>query len=215
MLMERQSQSLRTVRLSCWHALSLGPYIRRLGVVAKPSSTVVILAGNLQHVMLEQLDALPNVRAIIDAEAEAASWRQTIARAHTTYVVHRHDPLEQLRAAWVGFFEDTVPVGTLEVAIQAATAHLRGEREALPDYYIVCDPESLSATERHWWFGALAGVAPSRVVPAASSSASVANALSQLPPGRWWPQPADAWLGSLSRFVPDVGMGRASLDNNA
>jgi hypothetical protein len=183
--------------------------------VAKPSSTVVILAGNISDTLFEQLDALPNVRATAGANGEDASWRETIARAHTPYVVHDHDPLEQLRAAWIGFFDDTVPVGTMEVAIQTTTVSLRGEREALPDYYIVCDPESLSVTERHWWFGALAGIAPSRVVPAASSSGSVAHTLSQLPPGRWWPEPADAWLSSLARFVPDVGMGRASLDNNA
>lgn len=175
----------------------------------------MILVGNVPHVMFEQLDALPNVRASAVADAEGASWRETIARAHTPYVVHDHDPLEQLRVAWAGFFENTVPVGTLEVAIQAATVSLRGEREALPDYYIVCDPKSLSATERHWWFGALAGIAPSRVVPAASSSASVAHALSQLPPGRWWPEPTDAWLASLARFVPDVGMGHRSLDASA
>jgi hypothetical protein len=178
--------------------------------VAKPSSTVVILAGNVPEIVFEQLDALPNVRAASVVDAEDTAWRETVARAHTPYVVHDHDPLEHLRSAWVGFFDDTVPVGTMEVAIQTTTVSLRGGREALPDYYIVCDPESLSITERHWWFGALAGIAPSRVVPAASSSASVAHALGQLPPGRWWPEPADAWLSSLARFVPDVGMGGSS-----
>jgi hypothetical protein len=174
--------------------------------VARPNSTVVVLVGAVTDAILRELDELPNVRAAAMRSGAREFERDFVTRAHTAYVVHDRDPLDALKDAWVGFFDDTVPVGTLEVAIEDTRAALGRGESVLPDYYLVLQPESLPTTTTHWWFGALASVSPSRVVPCPASAAGVAHALGRLPPGQWWPDPAVEWLGSLGRFVPDVGM---------
>ncbi|HEY5222446.1 MAG TPA: hypothetical protein VIJ18_05270 [Microbacteriaceae bacterium] len=172
----------------------------------KPNSTVVILVGAVTDAIFTELDTLPNVRAASIRADSPISEREFLSRAHTAYVVHDHDPLEAVQQAWIGFYDETAPLGTIEVSVLEARAALRGEATTLPDYYLVLDPDALSPTAKHWWFGALAAVAPSRVVPCAASAAGVAGALSRLPPGRWWPEPPDGWLMSLDRYVPDAGM---------
>ncbi|TAM68623.1 MAG: hypothetical protein EPN48_11585 [Microbacteriaceae bacterium] len=172
----------------------------------KPNSTVVILVGAVVETILAELDTLPNVRAASIRSDPPGAEREFVSRAHTAYVVHDHDPLQAVQDAWVGFFDETIPFGTIEVAVLAARAALRSEATALPDYYLVLDPDALSPTAKHWWFGALAAAAPSRVVPCGASAAGVARTLGRLPPGRWWPEPPDEWLLSLDRFAPDAGM---------
>lgn len=178
----------------------------RLRSVRKPNSTVVILVGAVTDAILAELDTLPNVRAASIRADSSVSEREFVSRAHTAYVVHDRDPLEAVQHAWVGFFDETAPFGTIEVAVLETRATLSSEATALPDYYLVLDPDALSPTSKHWWFGALASVAPSRVVPCAASAAGVRGALSRLPPGRWWPEPPDEWLMSLDRYVPDAGL---------
>ncbi|MDQ0381643.1 hypothetical protein [Amycolatopsis thermophila] len=166
--------------------------------MARPNSTVVVLAGPGADEVLAGLDGLANVRVTRSGEPAGL-----VGQSHAAYVVHDRDPLAAVAAAWAGFFDRQAEPGALEVAIEAAVADLRRGTTLLPDYYLVLDPESLPETGKHWWLGVLAGAAPSRVVPVAPDVAAVREALSRLPSGRWWPDDVPAWLRGLVRVVPD------------
>lgn len=162
---------------------------------------MVIVAGTGAGKLLSRLDGLANVRAAAVETEDAA--RELVAQSHAAYVVHDADPLAGVADAWTGFFDRGDPPGTLEVAVEAALAALRRGSVQLPDYYVVLEPESLPETRKHWWLGVLAGVSPSRVIPAEANAGAVADLLSRLPSGRWWPEPPDEWLRGLRRAVPD------------
>jgi hypothetical protein len=169
--------------------------------VSRPNTTVVVLAGADAADIARALGALPGVTTVDAAGRDRV--RDLAASAHSPYLVHGFDPLGAVGDAWVGYFDGTVPAGTLEVATEEALSALRRETEILPDYYLVLDPEAMPVTRRHWWLGALASVAPSRVVPVASSVGAVRETLGRLPAGRWWPAPVEPWLRGLPRVVPD------------
>ena len=167
------------------------------------SSTVVVVAGEGSGTVVSGLDGLHNVRAIARGERSPAEVEEAVHRSTATYVVHDADPLGAVGDAWVGLFDGAAPVGGLEVAIETVLAGLRSDRLALPDYYVVLDPDDMPVTRRHWWLGAQAGSAPDRVVPSRASSAAVADVLGRLSPGRWWPPNLETWLRGLPRAVPD------------
>jgi hypothetical protein len=180
--------------------------------MARPNSTVVVIVGEQAGRVVAGLDGLANVRAVQrtsgeretgDGDGSGRAVRAAVAQSHAAYVVHDADPLAGVGAAWAGFFDGTAPAGTLEVAVEAALSALRTEAAALPDYYVVLDPDTLTDTRKHWWFGVLAGASPNRVVPAAPSAAAVRDLLAGLRSGRWWPDPPDEWLRGLGRIVPD------------
>lgn len=162
---------------------------------------MVVVVGDGAGTVIAGLGGLANVRAVTGgADAPA---RTAVAQSHAAYVVHDADPLADVAAAWTGFFDGTAPVGTLEVAVEAALTALRTDAVTLPDYYVVLDPDPLPETRKHWWFGVLAGASPNRVVPVAADVAAVRDAISRLPSGRWWPDPPEEWLRGLGRVVPD------------
>ena len=167
--------------------------------MARPNSTVVVLAGAESGKVLAGLDGLANVRVARTGDPAAL-----VGQTHAAYAVHDHDPLAGVAEAWAAFFDRQAPPGTLEVAIEGVVTELRRGATLLPDYYVVLDPESLPATGKHWWLGVLAGAAPSRVVPAAPTVPAVREALSRLPSGRWWPDDVETWLRGLVRVVPDL-----------
>ncbi|PZF79289.1 hypothetical protein [Jiangella anatolica] len=173
--------------------------------MVRPNSTVVAIVGDAAGRMVAGLDGLANVRAVSRAPGDDAERRvrAAVAQSHAAYVVHDLDPLADVGAAWTGFFDGVAPAGTLEVAVEAALHTLRAETIALPDYYVVLDPEALPQTRRHWWFGVLAGVSPNRVVPSAADVGAVREVIGTLRSGRWWPDPPDEWLRGLGRVVPD------------
>jgi len=171
--------------------------------MARPNSTVVVLAGTGSEAVLAYLDGLANVHVAQSGEPAALA-------SPAAYVLHGADPLAAVGAAWAAFFDRTTEPGTLEVAIETALTGLRSGTALLPDYYLVLDPEALPPTGKHWWLGVLAAAAPSRVVPVAAKASAVRDALPRLPSGRWWPDDTDAWLRDLVRVVPDqVGLPRS------
>ncbi len=171
--------------------------------MARPNSTVVVLAGAATGSILAEIDRLPNVRASETGADATISVRELTAQAHTPYVVHDKDPLAGVSTAWAAFFENTAPHGTLEVAVEAAINAIATGEAPLPDYYLVLDPDALTPTAKHWWFGVLARLSPSRVIPSQANAGAVRHALSGLPSGRWWPDPLDSWLRNVGRLVPD------------
>ena len=167
---------------------------------------MIVLTGRVVPGVLAELDKLSNVRAstIDRASADVPDpARSFISRAHATYVVHDDDPLADLGRAWSGFFDESAPVGTLEVAVETTLRAFESGEAVLPDYFIVLDPDSLTDTQKNWWFGALAGVSPSRVVPSGPTAGAVQTAIAGLTAGRWWPEPLGDWIRSISRIVPD------------
>lgn len=162
--------------------------------MARPTSTVVVIAGDGAASLLERLRSFANID-VVRAAADAAG-------SHAVYVLHADDPLADVGSTWSRFFDGEEPVGGLEVAVEQALVTLRGQ-VTLPDYYLVLDPDTLAPTPRHWWFGVLATAAPGRVIPVAGEPAAVGTALAELPAGRWWPDPPDEWLRGLPRAVPD------------
>ena len=122
---------------------------------------------------------------------------------HTTYVVHDDDPLGAVADAWTRLFEESGPIGELEVAVTTTVAQWRARSIELPDYYIVTGVDTLTATVRHWYFGVLHAAAPARVVPVDPSAGAVLAALESLTPGPWWP-PIDRLLDGVERRAPEV-----------
>jgi hypothetical protein len=167
------------------------------------SSTVVVVAGERADQVVSGLGSLHNVRALTAGDRTPAEVTAALPAVSATYVVHDADPLADVRDAWVGFFDETVPPGGLEVAIEATLGALDAERVLLPDYYIVLDPAEMPPTRRHWWLGVLAGAAPTRVVPVNASAVTVGEALARLGAGRWWPADLAGWLRGLPKVVPD------------
>jgi hypothetical protein len=179
--------------------------------VARPSSTEVVLVGGVPDEVFGQLDSLPNVRAMSlatirgdgDEPGPDARARSFAASVHAPYAVHDVDPLGDVGRSWVAYFDESAPVGTLEVAVEELIARLRRGVATLPDYFIVIEPESLPVTERHWWLGAVAAAAPSRIVPAPATASGIAHVLAALPSGRWWPDDHATWLRGLASVIPD------------
>jgi hypothetical protein len=122
---------------------------------------------------------------------------------HTTYVVHDDDPLGAVAAAWTRLFEESGPIGELEVAVTGTVAQWRARSIELPDYYVVVAVDALTATARHWYFGVLHAAAPTRVVPVDPSASAVLTALESLAPGPWWP-PLDRLLDGIERRAPEA-----------
>ncbi|RJL31868.1 hypothetical protein [Bailinhaonella thermotolerans] len=167
------------------------------------NSTVVVVVGERAAEVVGSLGSLHNVRAVVRGDRDPAEVTEVVRRSGAMYVVHDADPLAEVARTWEAFFDGDEPTGGLEVAIERALSDLRADRAILPDYYVVLDPEDLPPTRRHWWMGVMAAAAPVRVVPAKASAPDVAEALSGLSAGRWWPQDLASWLRALPRTVPD------------
>jgi hypothetical protein len=166
---------------------------------------VVAVTGDGAAQVVAGLGGLHNVLPVVRGDRSAAEVEAAVAATSATYVVHDVDPLAEVGDAWVGYFDGSAPTGRLEVAISAAVDALSRDRLALPDYYVVLRPEELPMTRRHWWLGALAGLAPSRVLPlpAPATASMLARDLANLPSGRWWPDDLADRLRALPRTVPD------------
>lgn len=177
------------------------------------STTVVALVSSSDDRMAEAAAANVAVGRI-DAdlppnERARSAWRAA-KQASRTYFLHDADPLADLAAAWIGFFDGDAGHGSIEVARERVLAQWRSDEIALPDYYLIDAPEELPATSRHWYLGLLARSAPSRVI-ASSPNRSISDQLGSLPTGRWWP-PLDEMLRGIERTVPDHVPVRAGGD---
>jgi hypothetical protein len=183
-----------------------------------PSTTVVVVGDDAQTV-IAPLTRYANVRAASFREhpeasdAEVARWS---AASTAPYVVHDHDPLGHVAAAWVEFFDEQVTLGVLELEIDRAVTAAERHLFEVPDYYVVIHPETLPQTWLHWWLGVVATASPTRVIPwpapdAAEGDAAFARLLRRLPTGRAWPE-VGSWLPSVVTQVPDrVGFGGHSV----
>lgn len=150
-------------------------------------------------------------RELKPVERARQAW-SAAKRTNRTYFLHDADPLADLAAAWIGFFDGDVAHGTIEVVREQVLDLWRNDDIALPDYYLIDRPEDLPTTSRHWYLGLLAGCAPSRVV-ASRPNRSLGDQLRSLPTGRWWP-PLDEMLRDIERVVPDqlpVGAGDGTV----
>jgi len=123
--------------------------------------------------------------------------------SHTTYVLDDDDPLGPVADAWIRRFEESGPIGELEVATAETLARWRARSVELPDYYFVVGVDTLSATRRHWYFGVLHDGAPRRVVPVDADAGAVLRALESLAPAPWWP-PLDRLLHGIEHRAPEL-----------
>jgi hypothetical protein len=171
------------------------------------STTVIGLVGERARPTAEGLERASNIRVELPDPAAppldraVAAW-QAATSAHLPYLVHDADPLALVADAWVRRFDEQGPAGELEVAVRETLARWRARTIDLPDYYIVLDPGSWSATRRHWYLGLLHRAAPSRVVPVDADAAKVQASIANLASGRWWPE-LDRLLAGVDRVVPD------------
>jgi hypothetical protein len=133
-------------------------------------------------------------------ERSAAAWAQA-KKASRTYFVHDADPLADVAGAWVEFFDGNAAHGSIEVMREQALGRWRSGSVFLPDYFLVDGSEAMSATQRHWYFGVLAGAAIHRVV-AKDPARSIGDHLRTLGAGPWWP-PMDELLDGIEHLVPD------------
>lgn len=169
--------------------------------MAVQNATIVAVVGAGSADVITSLGSLRGVDALQLGEPSPESTDR-ISASHASYVVHDADPLGHVAAAWVEFYDDKSTLGTLELEVSVALdAFAAGER-VMPDYYVVLDPESIEGTWRHWWFGALAGRAPRRVVPQPSAAGAVRRLLGRLPQAPGWSAPGE-WLPGLPFVVPD------------
>jgi len=172
-----------------------------------PASTTLVVVGDAATSAIHALEGFANVQAasLPDAtDAEVARWSATSA---APYVVHDHDPLGHVAAAWVEFFDDQSTFGVLELEIDRAMEAVERHAMNVPDYYVVLHPETLPITWKHWWLGVLAAESPTRVIPWPDADASLAGLLRHLPTGRAWPD-VESWLPTVAGAVPDrIGLG--------
>jgi hypothetical protein len=168
--------------------------------VDRHATTVVAVVGPRARAAVESLRGRANVRVAAVEDAEAA-WRLA-AGTSVPYLVHDADPLAAVAEAWVRRFDESGPAGELEVAVADVVGRWRSRIVGLPDYYLVLDGDELPPTRRHWYLGFLHGAAPARVLPASGSGAALADVLSRLPTGRWWPD-VDRLLDGVGSVVPD------------
>ena len=170
-----------------------------------PRSTVVALVGADHDALLSGPADLPAVQALALREAEPAAATRAVAAASRPYVVHDADPLEHVAAAWVELFEERATLGTLEVEVETLLRLFEVGEAVMPDYYVVVGPETIEGTWRHWWLGALAHRAPSRVLPVEASGTALRARLRALPASRPWPDPV--WMKRVHFDIPDrVGL---------
>lgn len=170
-----------------------------------PRSTVVALVGVDRDELLGGLARFPAIAALALREADPAEVTRAVAAASRPYVVHDADPLEHVAAAWVELYEEKATLGTLELEVQALLDLFETGDAVMPDYYVVAGPEAIEGTWRHWWLGALALRAPSRVLPVAASDSALRSRLRALPASRPWPEPD--WLRRVQFDIPDrVGL---------
>lgn len=173
-----------------------------------PRSTVVALVGADSEHLLTGLADLPALAALSLRESDPAGATRAVAaasRPDIPYIVHDADPLEHVAAAWVELYEERATLGTLELEVENLLGLFDAGHALMPDYYVVAGPETLEGTWRHWWLGALAHRAPSRVLPVEASGAALRARLRTLPSSRPWPDPA--WLRHLQFEIPDrVGL---------
>lgn len=169
------------------------------------NTTVVVVVAPIDVTPLDDVHAA-NVRVLrTGADAEPLDRAQAAVeqarRTTTPYLMHDADPLAWVAEAWARRFEGQGAVGDLEVAVAETLARWRGRSLELPDYYLVVDPEGLRPTLRHWFLGLLASAAPARVLTT-RPSIPVADNLSDLRTGPWWPD-LDRLLANLDRVLPE------------
>ena len=171
-----------------------------------PRSTVVALVGADSDELLTGLADVPALVALSLRDAEPTVAAHLVASAPAPYVVHDADPLEHVAAAWVELYEERSTLGALEAEVEALLGHFATGEAVMPDYYVVAGPEAIEGTWRHWWLGALAHRAPSRVLPVEATTAALRARLRRLPTSRAWPDPA-SWLPRVQFDIPDrVGL---------
>jgi hypothetical protein len=172
----------------------------------RTGTTVVAIVGDDASECVRRLGEAANVVPVSvepddsPLDRAVATWAEAV-RAHTPYFVHDADPLAAVAEAWVRFFDEQGPIGELEVAVAETLARWRVGSIELPDYYLVLDAETWSATRRHWYLGVLHRAAPARVVPVPHPDAA-ARMLPRLGAGAWWPD-LDDLLGGIERVAPD------------
>ncbi|WP_106815308.1 hypothetical protein [Microbacterium timonense] len=171
-----------------------------------PRPTVVALVGADSDGLLTGLADVPALVALSLREAEPAVAAHLVASASTPYVIHDADPLEHVAAAWVELYEERATLGTLEIEVDTLLSLFASGEAVMPDYYVVAGPEAIEDTWRHWWLGALAHHAPSRVLPVEASGSALRARLRALPASRPWPEPS-SWLPQVHFAIPDrVGL---------
>jgi hypothetical protein len=174
--------------------------------MAHLSSTTLVVIGESAPDALRPLAGLANVRARSLSgweDADATAWERSVS---TPYLVHDHDPLAHVAAAWTEFYDDAATLEVLQLEIDRLIADLDRGTASLPDYYVVLAPETLAPTLRHWWLGVMSSASPTRVIPWSDPEASLRSLLRRLPTGRPWPD-YDPWLRGVPTSVPDrVGL---------
>ena len=170
------------------------------------ASTTLVVVGDEATSAIHALEGFANVRAASfegASDVEVARWS---ASTVAPYVVHDHDPLGHVAAAWVEFFDDQSTFGVLELEIERAVEAAERHAISVPDYYVVLHPEDMPTTWKHWWLGVLASESPTRVIPWPRGDESLARLLRRLPTGRAWPD-VESWLPRVVGAVPDrVGL---------
>lgn len=170
-----------------------------------PRSTVVALVGADSDALLSGLSDVPALVALSLRDDEPATAARRLTAVSSPYVVHDADPLEHVAAAWVELYEERATLGTLEVEVENLLGLFDAGAAVMPDYYVVAGPETIEGTWRHWWLGALAHRAPSRVLPIEASGEALRSRLRALPSSRPWPDPT--WMRHLQFDIPDrVGL---------
>jgi hypothetical protein len=172
-----------------------------------PAGTTLVVVGEEATTAIRSLEGFANVRSATFADASDAEVARWAATTGTPYLVHDHDPLAHVAAAWVEFFDDQSTYGVLELEIERAVEAVERHALSVPDYYIVIHPETMPVTWKHWWLGVLAVASPNRVIPWPDADAPLARLLSRLPTARAWPD-VEPWLRGVTGAVPDrVGLG--------
>jgi hypothetical protein len=179
----------------------------------RESSTVVVVVGEVQEVLLDEVARFPNVCVARPPQGEADSFEAAagaLRRASggiAPYILVPADPLAAVAAEWRAMWDlSQGPRGAagFEERAAEAIAAWRAGRFELPDYYLALASTVATDAGPDFYLGPLRAARPRRVAAAVTAdgpqqATRVLDALRSLPHGPWWP-PLDELIDTTRHF---------------
>jgi hypothetical protein len=185
----------------------------------RESSTVVVLAGQVDDRFLSGFARSPNVSVVREPagdkpEVRRPAWEtgaeamREAARRRSTYVIVPDDPLADVAAGWSAMWDLSAGqsgAAQFEANAADALAAWKQKRFELPDYYVVVAAAHATGQNPDLYLGPLRAVRPHRVAVAgiadtpAAQAAWLLDTLRSLEHGPWWP-PLDELIDGARHF---------------
>ena len=179
-----------------------------------PRSTVVALVGADSDSLLSGLSDVPALVALSLREDGSRRRRPAADRGLHALRRARRRPARACGGRLGGALRGARhPRHARSRGRDASSALFDAGVAVMPDYYLVAGPELIEGTWRHWWLGALAHRAPSRVLPVEPPAPPCVPGCAHSPhPGRGRTPPGSGTWPSTSPTVSGCAISPAPPD---